>query len=69
MGPPSVHVDGREPFETRDEAERRHFKRALKYCNWNISLAADILGIDRRQLQRTIDRLGLTRPDLDDPET
>lgn len=41
------------------EAEDRHILRVLESQGGNITHTADILGIDRRTLQRKLDRLGL----------
>ncbi len=43
------------------EEERRHILRALGMTNWNLSQAAQKLGIGRATIYRKIERYGLTR--------
>ena len=43
------------------EEERRHILRALRMTNWNLSQAAQKLGIGRATIYRKIERYGLTR--------
>jgi two-component system response regulator RegA len=59
------HIDSRNELPTRKEADRMHVLRTLAACDWNVSEAARVLGIDRKQVQRLIDRYDLTahRPD------
>lgn len=44
-----------------DDVERDHIQQVLHETNHNISKTADVLGIDRRTLQRKMDRYGLDR--------
>jgi two-component system response regulator RegA len=53
-------LDGREKLPTRKDADRMHILRTLAACEWNVSEAARVLGIDRKQVQRLIDRYDLT---------
>jgi two-component system, NtrC family, nitrogen regulation response regulator NtrX len=46
----------------RGEEERTTLERVLHETGWNVTLAADRLGIDRRNLHRTMRRLGIARP-------
>jgi two-component system response regulator RegA len=55
-----AQIDGREELPTRKEADRMHILRTLAACDWNVSEAARVLGIDRKQVQRLIDRYDLT---------
>ena len=45
------------------ELERGHIAEVLAACGWNRSLAAQVLGIDRRTLFSKIQRYGLVGPD------
>ncbi len=45
------------------ELERGHIAEVLTACGWNRSLAAQVLGIDRRTLFSKIQRYGLVGPD------
>lgn len=47
------------PVSSLDDAEKRHLLESLKANNWNISRTANILCIDRRTLQRKINRYQL----------
>jgi two-component system response regulator HydG len=51
-------IDGKEPreeqFMTLEEHEKRYILKVLKATNFNISLAAEILGINRPRLYRKI---------------
>jgi two-component system response regulator HydG len=48
---------------TLKEAEIQHLQTALESCNWNISRAARVLGIDRVTLSRKIKRCNLKKPE------
>jgi DNA-binding NtrC family response regulator len=43
---------------TMDEVERRYITRILKQLDGNKTMAADVLGLDRRTLYRKLDRWG-----------
>ncbi len=45
------------------EIEREHIRRVLTHCNWNRSLAASILEVDRKTLRSKIREFGLVPPD------
>jgi len=47
---------------TLKEAELQHLQAALDNCNWNITRAAKLLGIDRVTLSRKMKRCNLKRP-------
>jgi two-component system response regulator HydG len=47
---------------TLEEVEALHIRRTLEECNWNISRAAEILGINRGTLTRHIKKHGLKNP-------
>ena len=49
------------PLQSLDDMERDHIRRVLSQTHHNISRTAEILGIDRRTLQRKMDRYGLDR--------
>jgi len=58
-----VHAEARRPeTPTLKEAELWHLRNALESCNWNITRASKLLGIDRVTLSRKIKRLHLKRP-------
>ena len=45
-----------------EEVEARHIKNTLEECDWNISRAARILGINRGTLTRRLKKLDLEKP-------
>lgn len=47
--------------KTLDDMERDHIQQVLHETSHNISKTAEVLGIDRRTLQRKMDRYGLDR--------
>lgn len=51
-------------FCTLDAAARRHTLAVLDAAEGNISLAARVLGVNRRTLYRKLQRWGLSRRDL-----
>jgi two-component system response regulator AtoC len=55
-----VSIPGVKPHEimTMDEVERRYITRILKQLDGNKTMAADVLGLDRRTLYRKLDRWG-----------
>jgi transcriptional regulator of acetoin/glycerol metabolism len=52
------------PLSTLEEVERRHIQAVLLATEWNVSRAAEILGIHRNTLRRRSRELGLGRPGL-----
>jgi DNA-binding NtrC family response regulator len=54
-------VDGQD-LTPLEGAERGQILQALNTASWNLSRAAQILGIDRKTLRTKIDRYGLIRP-------
>ncbi len=60
--PAAVGRPGPGPLATLDEVERAHVEQVLQSTQWNRSLAAQILGIDRRTLFTRIQRYGLVGP-------
>jgi two-component system response regulator HydG len=55
-----VSIPGLGPHEvlTMDEVERRYITRVLKQLDGNKTMAADVLGLDRRTLYRKLERWG-----------
>jgi DNA-binding NtrC family response regulator/tetratricopeptide (TPR) repeat protein len=49
--------------ESLDDLERSELLQALDRARWNVSVAAEILGVPRNTLRYRIDKHGLTRPD------
>ncbi len=47
--------------EYRDRAERRYIQATLEACEWNISKAAAMLGVERTNLHKKMRALGLRR--------
>lgn len=47
---------------TLEEMEKRHIRKTLDITQWNISRAAQNLGIDRSTLARRMKKLGLAKP-------
>ncbi|HEY8432717.1 MAG TPA: sigma-54 dependent transcriptional regulator, partial [Sandaracinaceae bacterium] len=47
--------------EYRDRAERRYIRATLEECDWNISKAAALLGVERTNLHKKMRALGLRR--------
>jgi two-component system response regulator HydG len=43
---------------TMDEVERRYITRVLKQLDGNKTVAAELLGVDRRTLYRKLERWG-----------
>jgi DNA-binding NtrC family response regulator len=46
------------------DVERDHIRRVLKQCNWNRSLAAEVLEIDRKTLRSKIREFGFIPPEI-----
>jgi two-component system, response regulator RegA len=53
-------VDPRGPLATRKQNDISYVFNVLELTGWNISRAAEVLGIERKSLQRIIDRHKLT---------
>jgi DNA-binding NtrC family response regulator/tetratricopeptide (TPR) repeat protein len=49
--------------ESLDDLERSQLLGALERARWNVSVAAELLGVPRNTLRYRIDKHGLTRPD------
>jgi two-component system response regulator HydG len=60
--PSPAAADG--PLPTLEEVERRHIQAVLLAAEWNMSRAAEILGIHRNTLRRRSRELGLGRSEL-----
>jgi DNA-binding NtrC family response regulator len=60
-GPPQVIVEGNDPSEllSMDEVERRYIVRVLAAAGGNKTMAARVLGFDRRTLYRKLAHYGL----------
>ncbi len=50
-----------DPVQTLEDMEKTYIQKALDETEFNISKTAEVLGIDRRTLQRKMDRYGLDR--------
>lgn len=50
--------------EAREAVDREVISRAMKDCNANMTLAASILGIDRKVLREIMERLGMRKEDF-----
>ncbi len=63
--PGAPSTDSGEPRETlrafRDRKEREYIKETLDRCDWNISRAATLLGVERTNLHKKMRSLGLKR--------
>jgi two-component system nitrogen regulation response regulator NtrX len=47
----------------RDRAEREYIRTTLQSCDWNISKAATLLGVERTNLHKKMRALGIARED------
>ena len=47
--------------EFRDRAERRYVEATLEECDWNVSKAASLLGVERTNLHKKMRSLGIQR--------
>jgi two-component system nitrogen regulation response regulator NtrX len=54
-------VDGASLREHRDRAEREYIEATLEKVGWNISRAADLLGVERTNLHKKMRSLGIKR--------
>jgi DNA-binding NtrC family response regulator len=61
--PDGAFEDGRRLTlrEYRDRAERRYVQATLDECDWNVSKAASLLGVERTNLHKKMRSLGLHR--------
>ena len=59
--PPAERAEASGPLLTLEEVEKRHIKIVLDATDWNMSRAAEILGIHRNTLRRRARELGLER--------
>lgn len=59
LAPGAPRTNGKEPFPTLEEIERRHIVRALEESEGNMKTAADLLGIGRSTLYRKVAEYGL----------
>ena len=59
VGAPGLVVGG----VCRDRAEREYICMTLKGCDWNISRAAALLGVERTNLHKKMRALGIHRAD------
>jgi two-component system response regulator HydG len=53
---------GTDPFLTLNEVEIRHITATLEALDWNVTRAAEALGINRATLTRKLKRHGIQRP-------
>ena len=53
--------DGMSLRDVRDEVERKYIRSKLIECGWNITQAAQILGIERTNLHKKMKQLGIRR--------
>ncbi|HEY7529121.1 MAG TPA: sigma-54 dependent transcriptional regulator, partial [Gemmatimonadota bacterium] len=60
--PPRTAADG--PLATLEEVEKQHIHHVLAATEWNLSRAADVLGIHRNTLRRRARELGIERAGL-----
>ncbi len=63
--PPPAGMEAGEPRETlrvfRDRKEREYIRDTLDRCDWNISRAATLLGVERTNLHKKMRSLGIKR--------
>ncbi|MFP4477298.1 MAG: sigma-54-dependent transcriptional regulator [Desulfatibacillaceae bacterium] len=50
------------PGASLEEVEARHVERVLRKCGWNITRAANMLGVDRGTVSRRMKKFGLEKP-------
>ena len=64
-GLPPLPESGEMPSlrDFRDRAEREYICMTLKSCEWNISRAAALLGVERTNLHKKMRALGIHRAD------
>jgi two-component system, NtrC family, response regulator HydG len=55
-----IDTDSPEAMPTLDEMVRRYIRRGLAACQGNKSLAAKVLGLDRRTLYRRLESLQIS---------
>ena len=59
--PPEADGAAAGALQALEEVEKRHIRRVLEAVDWNLSRAAEILGIHRNTLRRRARELGLVR--------
>jgi two-component system, NtrC family, response regulator AtoC len=59
----SCEGPGRDLRESLGDIERARLVDALTQAHWNVSVAAELLGIPRNTLRYRVEKYGLTRPD------
>jgi DNA-binding NtrC family response regulator len=57
--PSSLPASRKNELRSLEDIEREHIQNVMESVNHNVSRAAEILGIDRRTLQRKMERYGL----------
>ncbi|MBI5498400.1 MAG: sigma-54-dependent Fis family transcriptional regulator [Deltaproteobacteria bacterium] len=62
LPPALARAEGMSLRDFRDEAERWLVEKRLRECDWNITRAAQALGLERTNLHKKIRQLGLARP-------
>jgi two-component system nitrogen regulation response regulator NtrX len=60
---PSIKSGSNTLKEVRDSAEREYIMQTLKLCNGNVSKAARMLGLERTNLHKKMNSLGIKRSD------
>jgi DNA-binding NtrC family response regulator len=58
---PAIDSDGVSLREHRDRAERAYIEATLEKVGWNISRAADLLGVERTNLHKKMRALGIKK--------
>ncbi len=59
---PTAHRTGMTLREAQAAVEKQYALEGLRACQWNVTKAAQWIGVPRRQLQRIMERHHLTRP-------
>lgn len=62
-GQPDGAIPASDLRDSLDEVERRRLIEALQRAHWNVSLAADMLGLPRNTLRYRVEKHGLRRPE------
>jgi two-component system nitrogen regulation response regulator NtrX len=63
LGVPLTNGEPLSLREFRDRAEREYIRATLHTCEWNISRAATVLGVERTNLHKKMRSLGIQRED------
>ena len=58
---PSIKPGSKTLKEVRGTAEREYILQMLKLCNWNVSKAARLLGLERTNLHKKMNSLGIKK--------